>query len=478
METLSPVISLLLALLIAMGGVSMPALSDSTNIALHNSASLDGNSATLDAEINRSDADDPYFSLLFAVDGDKAGISYKNGQLYITRDSDSCSLDEYYFLLQKGLETGMTSEQALEYVRLLIQIEPVLSYAADGSLQQDLALLLPWLASQQPALTQLLNITASDTEDGIFYSFTLHLRDLPAIALNLGLRALSSGESRHLINSLNLWQLIENAPETPAESLLHTLARTNTDADDLPALTLPITIWVDQDGKLREISAATTVYQNRYSLSLSLLYADGRFECNMYPFDDDGLPLGLMELSAALTGQGGQFDLNFLSDDDTVHAFGSFHLENGVITAADALVNSSVSYDNYTASLSYRPQQLNITCAEDGYSAVTAALKWQQSSGNSLHYLLDLTRSDYHSSLPAFAAISGDIAWDQAQSLNHAFTIHAEDVWDAFDASFTQQLLFSDSTLSHTLSGSYLVHALQEDGQIVPVSIINTITLN
>lgn len=484
--TAPSLVSLILSFCMALGLIATPSIPNNVSASLSNDLTVAETNVLTNATIGKTVSGDLNFALSMTESEVTSGLSFKNGQFYITEAGTLYTLSDYLYLQEYKLQSGLITPEDTAFYQTLSVLQPFLAYAGDGRLQQDIDAMSPLIKSNIPLLSQVLNVTEAATANGTEYAFTLHLRDLPATAMSLGLRALAFEHTRSVINGLNLWKLIEGAPENIGDRLLYMLGQTRINNDELPPIVLPVTLHVDADGRLTSLNAATTLYVDDESCEIALSYANGSALLSLHPYDEDGIPLGRLDVTASMMDNIGQFDVYFEDDNsNSFHTFGNCEMKNGVVTLANAQVTSAGYYGLPTLSLSYRqrpsssvltdPRRLIITCNDNGNGSATLDL-YCYKRDEVFTYTLDASSSSY-SEYTTLSGI-GDVVKQENGDLSNAFMLNvASGGKEAANASFTQILSIGDNTVSQHLKGA--VRVMQEEGtQSYPISCQTTITLN
>lgn len=484
--TAPSIVSLILSLCMALGLIATPSIPNNVSASLSNDLTVMETNVLTNATIGKTVSGDLNFALSMTESEVTSGLSFKNGQFYITEADTLYTLADYLYLQEYKLQSGLITPEDTAFYQTLSALQPFLAYAGDGRLQQDIDTMTPLIKSNIPLLSQVLNVTEAATANGTEYAFTLHLRDLPATAMSLGLRALAFEHTRSVINSLNLWKLIEGTPENVGDRLLHMLGQTRINNDELPPIVLPVTLHVDADGRLTSLNAATSLYVDDESCEIALSYANNSLRLALHPHDEDGIPMGQLDVTASLLGNEGQFDVYFADGNDgTFHAFGNCTLENGVVMLANAQVTSAGYYGLPTLLLTYRQHpataditdrhRLVITCNDDGNGSATLDL-YCYKRNEVFTYTLDASSSNY--SEYTTLSVIGDVVKQENGDLSNAFMLNvASGGKEAATASFTQILSIGDNVISQNLKGA--IRVKQEEGtQSYPISCQTTITLN
>ena len=245
---------------------------------------------------------------------------------------------------------------------------------------------------------------------------------------------------------------------------------TGLELDDLPALTLPVEMVIDADGKLESLSAETVYYEDYNYAEIEVNYANGHLQAAIRPYrmrNTYYVPQGAMELNLSADQNGGSVDFYFQEDEETtLHFFANYQLKGGKLWSADAQYTLG-DYDTCTATLTYRPNSLIVTLYADE-DILTSTLNWVNSN-QSASYWLDVVA--YESYYEEAYMISAQGRADWKNGLNHNLQLTCSDLEraNAVSVSLNQRFVQEGNKYTHDVTAT--VSEMGQDGRNVSTPI-------
>lgn len=479
-STFSTLVSLLLSFILPFSMLA-DTLTPGDIATITSTMTVQEESAGVEMVFYRTEQNQLNASFVANENGEKRGISFKDDKLHMIRGEGSSTVEEYIFRMERAVENGLATQEDLSFYKELVALQPVFSYLADGHFMEDVNTVMPWLRGKIPTLEQLLGIRTTQLEGyRTQYNFTLHLRDLPVLVFNLALRSLASSSFRTMINNLHVWDMIEEAPGNPADYLLMGLGQTEMDLDELPALTLPVEMVIDADGKIESFSAETVYYERYDYTEIELNYANGHLQAAVRPYRSMNgsyvVPQGALELNACADVNGGSVDISFGAEDETLHFFANYQLMHGKLWSVDAQYTLATYYDICTATLTYRPSSLIVALYAND-SVLTGDLRWVKTN-QSLSYWLDATATDSYYADAYLVSANGSADWKDGLNHNLQLTLRDLEMEDTISVSLNQRFVDEVNKYTHDVTGTVTqTSARYETTETTPFNWNTVITL-
>ena len=397
-----------------------------------------------------------------ALNGEKQGLVFENGQILVQSGEETLSLDVLSSLMDSGRIT-------LQDYQDMLMLEKVLAYASDGRFQTDLNVLLPWLQLRKPELNKLFSVESTVLQDGnTRVAFTFRTRDLPAALVNMLLRTLSSHYNREMINSLHLWELMDAAPENPAAYLMKTVTGSGLMLSGADAIEAPVEIIIAPDGTIVRASAEAEFGAQSSRKGVKISYEEGRLHIVEQRFDYGELSVQL-ELNAFANEAGGMLDWNAQNEGENVHFFANWRMDGDELASIDAQYVSSIF--DCTCSFMWRPQRMNITYYTEDGESLTADINCYP-AGKGWLYWADVIQLDLYDGVDRMIKVSGNLI-QEGDGFDHVFTVSGGTLENdnAWNGRFEQRVAADYYAISHNIAGT-----LQSGAETLPIEWKTTLT--